>query len=76
MAVQTNKRRVIVLGSYFTRTYLLNIIINMKSYSKNEEKLVQEFMNVERNMKIRDKVRKTVCIEGYVKNTVQRFPGK
>jgi len=75
MAVEINKKRVVIIAAFAANTYLSNIITNIESDSENEE-FVQECINMEENIRVRGKVRKTNRIEGFIENIILRLNRK
>lgn len=75
---EVNRKRVIILGTFTASQYFLNSIIGIESDSDNEddEELMKELINTEKNVRLRDKVRRAIRIEGYVEHIVPRFSGK
>jgi len=77
MAVEINKKRVVIIAAFAAITYLSNIIANVESDSDSEnEEFVQECINMEENIRVRGKVRKANRIEGFIENVIPRLNRK
>jgi len=78
MAVEINKKRVVIIAAFAAQTqYLSNIIANVESDSdsKNEE-FVQECINMKENITVCDKIWKANHIEGFIENVIPRLNRK
>lgn len=75
MADMVDKKRIVIIAAFAASTYLSNIINVENDSSSEDEEFVQECINIEENIRIRN-VRKVHRIEGYVENVIPRLNGK
>lgn len=76
----TAEKRLAVLGAVASQYFLKNIIKELESDSGSDsgsdEELVQELINIEKDLRIRGKREKAIRVEGDVEYTIPRLSAK
>lgn len=78
MATEAKKRLSTTVSVFAISQYFIKIITELESDSDSEsdEDLVQELINIERDLRIRGKMRKPARVEGYMEHIIPRFSAK